>query len=144
MKTTMSEVPPNIQEFNAVAGLIFAQLYRSFPIHQEITNQGIAQAMGVTGPCTEHQLPSGRRFNDVVDHTVNWLIAEDYIRRSGRKLNLTTKGLTAMNAVPSGLKQSLGKELTEATKHGVSRDLSRIGDLIGGAIGGLTKSLGSG
>jgi hypothetical protein len=141
---SLSDAPPNIQEFNAVAGLVFAQLYRSFPIHQEITNQGIADAMGLTGSCIEHQLPSGRRFKEVADHTVNWLMAEDYIRRSGRKLTLTTKGLTAMNAVPSGLKQSVGKELTDATtERDGSRDLSRIGDLIGGMLGGFTKSVAS-
>jgi hypothetical protein len=54
---------------------------------------------------------------------------------------LTTKGLAATNAVPSGLKESLGAELRKAVEQGSTSnfDLSHIGDLIGGIFGGFTK-----
>ena len=50
-----------------------------------------------------------------------------------------------MNAVPSGLKESLGTELTKAVEQGSSSkiDVNRIGDLIGGVFGGIIKSVGS-
>jgi hypothetical protein len=59
---------------------------------------------------------------------------------------LKTKGLAATNAVPSGLKESLGTDLRKAVEQGSTSnfDLSRIGDLIGGVFGGFTKSIGSG
>jgi hypothetical protein len=145
----MTEVPANVQEFNAVAGLIFAQLYREFPIREPIDRAAIAQAMGVADPeWDKHKLPSGRSFADVLAHTISWLNAEEYTRTSSsvpwQQVTLTTKGLMAMNAVPSGLNQSLGAELTKATEHDATPDLSRIGDLIGGIFGGFTKSIGSG
>jgi hypothetical protein len=57
---------------------------------------------------------------------------------------LTTKGLRAMNSVPSPLKETIGTELRKASEtHTGAFDLSQIGDLIGGTIGGLWKSVGS-
>jgi hypothetical protein len=52
----------------------------------------------------------------------------------------------SLNAVPSGLKESLGAELRKAVEQGSTSnfDLSHIGDLIGGIFGGFTKSIGSG
>jgi hypothetical protein len=39
----MGDVPANIQEFNQVAGLIFAQLYKIFPRIEDIDRNGIAE-----------------------------------------------------------------------------------------------------
>jgi hypothetical protein len=41
----MSTVPLNIQEFNTITGLIFAQLYKAFPGAENIDRAGIAKAM---------------------------------------------------------------------------------------------------
>jgi hypothetical protein len=48
----MAALPPNIVEFNTIAGLIFAQLYKVFPIVVDrIDREAIATAMGVpSGP----------------------------------------------------------------------------------------------
>jgi hypothetical protein len=145
---SMSDLPSNIQEFNTIIGLIFAQLYKALPLIEDIDRAGIAKAMGVAcNDWSKHQLPSGRSFNDVLAHTIGWLNAEGYIRAYGdhpaQRVMLTTKGLAAMNAVPFGLQESLGTELRKAVET-PNFDLSRIGDLIGGIFGGYTKSIGSG
>jgi hypothetical protein len=58
---------------------------------------------------------------------------------------LTTKGLQVMNAVTSPLKETVGTELRKATETSSGAfDLSKLGDLIGGVIGGFAKSIGSG
>jgi hypothetical protein len=144
-------VPLNIQEFNTITGFILAQLHKAFPGVESIDRAGIAKAMGVVcDDWSKHKLPSGRRFNDMLSYTIGWLNAEGYIRAYGahpsENVMLTTKGLAATNAVPSGLKESLGTELRKAVEHGSTShfDLSRIGDLIGGIFGGFTKSIGSG
>jgi hypothetical protein len=65
-------VPSNIQEFNTVAGLIFAQLYRAFPVHKDIERAGIAKAMAVAEDAWKnHPLPLGRSFADVLAHTIS-------------------------------------------------------------------------
>jgi hypothetical protein len=55
------DTPANVQEFNTVAGLIFAQLYRAFPGVEDIDRKSIAKAMGVVGDgWSAHELLSGR------------------------------------------------------------------------------------
>jgi hypothetical protein len=82
---------------------------------------------------------------DVELHT-GWLSQEGYIKSFGshpsERVTLATKGLIAMNAVPSGLKTPLGAELSKVAE-GPNINTSAIGDFLGGLFGGLTKSLGS-
>jgi hypothetical protein len=59
-------------------------------------------------------------------------------------VTLSVKGLAALNAIPDGLKESVGSELTKAADKGWGSGLGSIGDLIGGIIGGATKSMASG
>jgi hypothetical protein len=146
----MAETPPNIVEFNQIAGLIFAQLYREFPIVVDLDQGTIAKAFGVAeGNWGNHILSSGRAFNAVLSGTIGWLKADGYTMAFGpsafQNVILTTKGLQAMEAVPAPLKENVGTQLQKATEtsSGVF-DLSKIGDLSGGVIGGVTKSLGSG
>jgi hypothetical protein len=144
----MAELPPNVQEFNVIAGLIFAQLYRAFPVRVSVIDRSaIAKAMGIeTESWADHVLPSGRSFPDMVASTTNWLINERYIRASlgAEGATLTERGLAAMNAIPSGLQQSVGTELTIAADKGWTGSMGPIGELIGNMIGGTIKSMGSG
>jgi hypothetical protein len=78
-KTTKA-LPQNIEEFNAIAGLAFAQLYKEFPVRIDISREAIADAMGVS------LLPSGKSFSQIVTFTLSWLQDEGYISR----LNATT------------------------------------------------------
>jgi hypothetical protein len=140
----MPEVPANIKEFNMIAGLIFAQLYRAFPAAEDIDRETIAKAIGGG----DHKLPSGRSVNEMIGYTIGWLNVEGFTRAFGahpsQRAMLTTRGLTAMNAVPSGLKETLGTELKKATEPGSSLNLGAIGDLIGGIFGGAVKSMAGG
>ncbi len=142
----MPSVPSNIEEFNKIAGLIFAQLYRAFPITEDIDRNAIAKAFDVSeGNWANHKLPSGRSFNDLLAHTIGWLRAEEYTKAFGshpaERVVLTTKGLMAMNAVPAGLKETVGSELRKVAERSSGPDLGRIGDLAGGVIGGIWKSV---
>jgi hypothetical protein len=142
----MPKLPPNIEEFNTIAGLIFAQLYQAFPILVDlIDRQAVAKAMGVGADLATHKLPSGRSFADVFVHTISWLNAEDYIKAAGghpaERVTLSTKGLAAMNAVPPGLEHSLGSELTKAAgDHSAPGVATRVAEIMGAFAGSFTKS----
>jgi hypothetical protein len=144
-----TELPPNIQEFNIIAGLVFTQLYKPFPVRINLNREGIAEAMGVKGSnWAAHRLPSGRTMSEVIAYTISWLNVENYINSSGshpaEHVTLSVKGLAALNAVPAGLKESIGATLTDAADKGWRSGMGPIGDLIGGIIGGAAKSMGSG
>jgi hypothetical protein len=146
----MPETPANIDDFNKIVGLIFAQLYRAFPAPVDIDRHAIARALGVPdGEWPTYAMPSGRTFYDLLSNTIGWLQLEGYTKYFGdypaENVILTTKGLQAMNAVPSPLKERVGVELQRAAGGSSgTHDWSRIGDLIGGIFGGYTKSMGSG
>jgi hypothetical protein len=142
----MADVPSNIQEFNQIAGLIFAQLYKVFPRGEDIDRKGIAEAM--SAPALEdeswedHKLPSGQSFNQMLAHTIGWLNDQEYIKALGghpaERVILTDRGLKALNAVPTSLGQAIGSALTGEAEKGPACDLSKIGDLVGGILGGYT------
>lgn len=136
----MSEVPANVEEFSKIAGLIFAQLYEAFPVTVNIDSDAVAEAMGVKGKdWFAHKLASGRSFGEVFGCTIAWLASEDYIRSGGSHpaahVILTTRGLQAMNAIGTALVQAAGKD---------TRDLTRVGSLLGGILGGAYKTIASG
>jgi hypothetical protein len=141
-----TKTPPNIAEFNTIVGHVFAQLYERFPLPIEhIQPQAIASAMGISSAdWANHVLPSGRTFNAVLVHTLNWLTEEEYIRSLGpgtyERVGLTQKGLAALNAVPKGLSASVGTSLVMATG-GSGSSWSSVGDLVGSMIGGFTRSI---
>jgi hypothetical protein len=146
----MPQTPPNIDEFNKIAAMVFAQLYKEFPVPIDINREVIAKAMDVPEKdWGNFTLPSGRSFAVILNTTIGWLKAAEYTMTSdpanpSKSVILTTKGLRALNSVPSPLRETIGTELREATEtHSGAFDLSRIGDLIGGMIGGLWKSVGS-
>jgi hypothetical protein len=141
-----SGLPANIDEFNKAAGLIFAQLYAAFPSPVDIDQAAMARAFGVTDTnWGSHILASGHSLGALLGLTIGWLKNEGYTTAFGahpsQNALLTEKGLRAMHAVPPGLNETVGAELTKAVEKGRWPDLSGIGDLIGGVIGGLTKSM---
>jgi len=122
------EVPADIDEFNHAVGLIFTQLYAAFPEPIDIDQPAIAKAFGVDDRSwASHTLPSGRALG----------------ASAGQRVLLTEKGLRALNAVPPGLSGTIGTELKKAVERGSWPDLSSIGELVGGMVGGLTKSISS-
>jgi len=91
-----------------------------------------------------HVLPSGRALGDVLHHTLKWLSEEGYIRspkfQPDAEVRLTQKGLTVLNAIPEGLSATVGSSLVKASSE-PAQNWSGIGDLVGGIIGGFTKSV---
>ncbi len=141
------KLPANIREFNEIASVIFARLYASFPVVQDIDERDLAKTLGYA---LEEKLESGRSFNDVLNHTMNWLALEGYVHRFGPSSRfrtvLTTKALSAMNAIGK-LDQPLGSQLIDATKQGSSHEGKRqlsemIGSFFGSAISSAIKSMG--
>jgi hypothetical protein len=147
MTTSSSSPPANVTEFNVIAGLVFAQLYEQFPVRVGHLHEGaIGMAMGAAAPSewSTHVLPSGRSLGEVLFHSVKWLSEEGYVRSAGltpyEQVTLTEKGLAALNSVPQGLSTTVGSSLVKATS-GSERNWSGVGDLVGGMIGGFTKSV---
>jgi hypothetical protein len=144
-KTTKA-LPQNIEEFNAIAGLAFAQLYKEFPARIDISREAIAHAMGVSSDL----LPSRRSFSQILAFTLSWLQDEDYINGSNhpghaswQKLVLSEKGLRALNATPASLGEPVGshlRNLSDQPSEGPFR-VSQIADAVGSFIGGFTKSI---
>jgi hypothetical protein len=144
-----SHVPPNVAEFNAVAGYVFARLYAAFPSPvPRIDRDVIAAAMGVTSSnWGDHVMPSGKSFSDLLGSTIGWLDNQNYMKSVGgtpiENVILTDKGLAALNAIPQGLSgTTIGSSLVTANETG--RSWTGVGELVGGMIGGFTKSISGG
>ncbi|WP_316226230.1 hypothetical protein [Bradyrhizobium sp. SZCCHNS3052] len=145
--TEASSGPPaNIQEFNRIAGMVFAQLYSQFPAPVNIDRQAIANAFGAQGTDWSHQLPSGKTVSDQIAYTIGWLNNQGYTVAFGahpaERATLSEKGLVALNAVPQGLSVTIGTSLVSAASE-ARRDWSSVGDFVGGLFGGFSKSIGS-
>jgi hypothetical protein len=140
MTKDSAKPPANMGEFTTIAGLIFTQLYNEFPVAATIDRTAIASAMGVAN--SSAHLQSGRPFTDVFVHSLSWLSNEGYVRSAGllpyEQVTLTTKGLTALNAVPQGLSTTIGSTLATNASAG---NWSSVGEVVGGIFGGFTKSI---
>ena len=80
-----------------------------------------------------------------IANTLGWLNHQGYTFASGghpaERVTLTENGLAALNAVPQGLSVTVGSSVVNATT--AAPNWSSVGDLVGGVIGGFTKSIGS-
>jgi hypothetical protein len=148
--------PQNVEEFNAITGLVFAELYKEFPVHVSMNKDFIARKMGVsTSP--DALLPSGRLFKQIVPLTLSWLVDEGYIRgldgkfdisRPWNDLVLSEKGFRALEAVPPSIGKSVGSHLKNlsdqlpAKPSAYSQIAEVVGSFIGSAAGALPKSIG--
>jgi hypothetical protein len=113
-----SELPANVQAFNEITAMLFGRLYGSFPVTMDISPDAVAHALGLQD--RQARMSSGRAFNEVLSHTVQWLIKEDFVRSEGifplERVVLTAKAMAAMNRVPPSIIQPLGSELANATQ----------------------------
>ncbi|WP_316203355.1 hypothetical protein [Bradyrhizobium sp. SZCCHNS3051] len=138
-----TQLPPNIEEFNELTAVIFAQLYIVHPLPKTLEPDEVA---GVLGRPPAATLPSGRPFNDVFAHTVGWLVHEKYIYPNGahprERVQLTDKALVAMNVVPPSLGRSRGSELVDATKSASTEaGRGRLGEIVAAVVEGITKGV---
>lgn len=140
---TSTKLPPNIEEFNEITGIIFAQLYAAHPVGQDLDIDGIAKQLGRSRTDT---LPSGRTFNEVFAHTLPWLIYEGYIYSNGHipreRVQLRDKALVAMNVVPPSLGRSRGTELIDATKQASTESgRGKLGEMVTSVVEGITRGV---
>lgn len=148
----------NIDFFNEIAGLVFAQLYEAFPIPIEIDRVSIAEQMAVEmgapirgdSPVRRvqsfGQLPNGVPFYQMSNATLIWLRDEGFIKARGewcdRDVCLTSKALAILNATPDFMQQSLGSKITEAVKEtGAEARREGISKVVGEILGAAAKSL---
>jgi hypothetical protein len=145
---TGSELPSNMRDFNEITAVIFARLFKAFPVPLTLNPDEIAGVLGLTD--RQQVMPSGRAFYEVLNHTVQWLIKEDFVRSQGHfpveRMVLTTKGMAALNIVPPSLNRPLGSEIAEATKEastegGKTKIAELMSDFFGFLLGSFTKSI---
>ena len=138
------KTPTNIDEFNQVAGIIFGELYRRFPIAWDVQMERITDRMGL--PNVHAGLESGFQAKAMVIFTLRWLRDEGLIRSStNMALNdvvLTMKGRELL-AKPIFNGEDAGTKLADpnASRSSIA---TIVGDLIGSATGALIKSVSGG
>ncbi len=139
----------NIERFDEVVGVVFADLYTSFPIGYDL--DPIAYP-ALFASDEEHAGWVNRDDGEFFQATVLWLGSAGYIDHgspinSGTVLNcvLTAKGLEVLKATPESLLNgpSLGESLVSATKAG-TKDLARnvVGQALSIGARMLTNHLG--
>lgn len=148
----------NIDHFNEIVGLVFDQLYRSFPIETDIDEEAIARALAVEiindtpkdWPAPKilnfGEIQEGTPFRVFLRSTLSWLTSEGFVTGNDgnpqKGVRLSAKALTVLNASPSALSQSLGARLGDVVKGaGTEAGRSAIGETVGQIIGGFTKSI---
>jgi hypothetical protein len=145
-------LPPNIKEFNEIATAVFAQLYIEHPLPKALKADEIA---GIIGASPTENLKSGRTFDVVFRHTLQWLWDEGYIKsRAGRVLDdpswLSDKALYGMNVVPPALQaagskvpalpKAVGTTIVEATEQAKKGFRKEFVDIAGSFIGSIIRS----
>lgn len=137
----------NIEKFNEITGKVFALLYGSFPIPQDLFPHSIDIAptpqpeydpetatLGGIGIASTYELNEEEKL---FGHTVAWLVDTGYLSAKRRNavdmyqgVVLTAKGLEVLKAVPSALdkngSKSYGEQLQEAAKTGISETLKGL------------------
>jgi len=112
-----------MSEFNQLTGIIFSKLYIAFPLVGEIKREEVARMMGLNSE--DSTLPSGRKFDAVLDATLDWLTNEGYIRGSPLRLmktwngQLTDKGRKTMNVTVPTLGAPAANVVIQATRSDV-------------------------
>jgi hypothetical protein len=128
----------NIKRFNQLAGSIFSDLYKSFPVPTDLELETYVADSTSYDEHLQMDVPNdgGEFFYACID----WLADAGYLRYAAKYTSegfagcvLTTKGLEVLKAVPDSIKagESLGDQLVEASKSGAK---SALGDIAGQAI----------
>lgn len=128
----------NIERFNQLAGAIFSDLYKSFPVPENLEPETYVPD---NTSFDEHlQMDVQNDEGEFFFACVDWLSDSGYLRFKTRYPNngfagcvLTTKGLEVLKAVPDSITtdSSLGDQLVEASKSGAK---SVLGNIAGQAI----------
>lgn len=135
-----------MKKFDIVTALVFSDLYSNFPMPELLD-----PTVYLDKVVAEDEYDEAFNFNAFFWHTIDWLIAEDYVRitTDASCLNskayyvvLTGKGLEALRQVPDSLqdKKPLGERLADFSKDKGSEAVSTLISLV---INTASKTVGS-
>jgi hypothetical protein len=135
----------NIENFNVVTGVIFATLYKSFPVPVDLRIKDFDEYLSLEGIDLLSDDKRGRAKIAFLTSTILWLADHGYLKTgpmaldgSMLKCTLTATTLELLNAFPSSLANkgpSLGEELISASKDGVKGKLKDFaGELLSKAV----------
>ncbi|MFM5495225.1 hypothetical protein ACET9I_01430 [Aeromonas veronii] len=137
----------NIEQFDEIAGLVFARLYDSFPIpiYLDVGEYTGGKPLRISFS-QFHETNS--KEADMAYYTISWLLESGYINaiphNSGgfwkgfSDVVLTAKGLETMKATPDSLTAPMGERIKDAVKQDgreVARSLVSQALSIGLALG---------
>lgn len=142
--------------FNAIAGMIFATAYESFPHYAQFEIEEVERALDAKPIYVETwqgediidhwQFSNGDRVDALVKRTTEWLVEENYLSlfSNGIKtgFRLTEKGLVAMNMVPDSLSgnDNVGVRLKRAAgETAITARTAAVGEIIGVVFAGALK-----
>lgn len=144
----------NFEAFNQVVGLVFDQLYRSFPVAKEIDYDEIATKLGIEiKPYEPPEMVITFRtkvYGDVVpgvdlesftDEAVRFLDAEGFLQSQDRSyFRLSARALDLLNAPLPGLQRPAGTQIVELSKDlGNAAGRHAMGEVIGHVIGAAAR-----
>ncbi len=155
-------LPTGIEQFDGIATLAFARLFRAFPNEIDLDGGALAAEYlaAVSGDISEED-----HFVVIYgtgDSALNWLANEGYIRfrsdqrvlsggSSHPKAQLTMRGLSVLRAVPSSVNEdassgkSFGERAMDAAGAGTKTALGEFSKaVIGGVLGAYVRSGGWG
>jgi hypothetical protein len=136
---------PNMREFDEICAVFLSEIYIAHPMPLTPDAEAIAKKLELSS--AEATLPSGRRFEEILEHTAAWLVREGFIRDLSPVIGksefvLTDKGLRATNVrMPSlgGAMTTVGNNMVQATRADVvatSQGRTYLGTLTKFFLGG--------
>lgn len=148
----------NIEAFNALVGVLFAEMYEAFPMWVTLDRDDVAEklfdildessgqfaALYPRGADSFEVVPTVHA-NRFLKNTLHFLCHEGYLMEKGGRdeYKLTTKSLVALGAFPDALKkhETLGGQLIGAVKDGaVQGSKAAVADIVGRFFGGALRS----
>lgn len=137
----------NIDDFDAIVGIVFSKLYGEFPIPTTIESLPVViEAMDEVREWTDEEMSrlherrlhgmdlpeefsaSEKRASllfEIFEAAMDWLSAEGFLRTNGHGAGLhyldtvlTLKGLQALSVVPAGVQSPLGQQMLNEAKKG--------------------------
>lgn len=131
-----------MEKFDTLVALIFSKLFSDFPEPVRLESDEFLENI-----INEDDYEGSFDFKEYFWHTVDWLVAEDYVRitldissDNGKSYEvvLTQKGLQSLRKVPESLQgnETIGERLVEFSKNKGSEAVSTLVSLaINTAIG---------
>jgi hypothetical protein len=148
----------NIDWFNRLVGMLFAEMYSSFPVPIDADHDRILPSIGAKEGGIAHEWDiykplvfPGDKDRDAITFfraTWQWLLDEKLIVGDRNHATLASRTLSLLNSVPSSVLEhkTLGVQIGEAAKdmgQDITKDVAKtqLGELVGTVLGGFAKSM---